>query len=97
MHGFKGKAICTNKRSHSQLTATKFQLYPKRLPKRPPHTDCASQNYCLRELFMLHGCMCYAGVVNCVYLNLTRIPAELERNSAENGTQPGRFSDTQVL
>lgn len=97
MHGFKDKAICTNKRSHSQLTAIKFQLYPKRLPKRPPHTDCASQNYCLRELFMLHGCMCYAGVVNCVYLNLTRIPAELKRNSTENGTQPGRFSDTQVL
>ena len=50
---------------------------------------------------MLHGCMCYAGVVNCVYLNLTRIPSELKLSAAagENGTEAaaGKFSATQVL
>ena len=55
--------------------------------------ECASQEYCLRELFMLRGCVCYGDVVNCVYLNLTRIPHQLK---GENGTARS-FSTTEVL
>ena len=60
-------------------------------------TECAGQEYCLRELFMLRGCVCYGDVVNCVYLNLTRIPQQL-REEESNGTAARRsFSTTEVL